>query len=577
MNALARVAEFKAVPQHLVDADKIIKRSNALFVKKLPLLTLWQELCEHFHPERADMTQRRTVGTDYYRMLFESIPPQYARDLAGAVGAIMRPRGRPWFKCKAPEDGAADNDNTAPLYEQFTHALRRALYQRGSLFQKAASLADLDFVVIGNACTSFNINFAKGLFTFTTHHMRDVAWVEGRDGDVRTVFRKVRRSMEAHAEEFGEEALSPNMRKALDKDPYAEHEILHGVMPSENARSIAKVRPGQYLSVYLDPNDKFILSYGTHPWFPYWIRRWQRSERSAYGYSPASYYGIIDARTLQTQAQTILEAAEKQVDPPLIATRDSVLGGPNTYAGGITWVDPDYDERLGEALRPLQTGGNIKLGVDLKLDTRQNLNSAWFLNRLFLPSDHEKTAFETQQLVNEYVRSATPLFEPFEDDNRNVLDTMFALLKHFGVFGNPQEWPEGMRGQDVEYDFDTPIQTAYSRAEAMTVQEAIQAMAPLAQMSPSVIDNFDFDMAARLLAKKLGASPTILVPADVVSQGRQTRAQTAAKDKAAAQAAELGKALPAATQGMMQAPAAASGLAQLFGQGQLDAETPIGI
>ncbi len=573
---MAPPARPSPVPAHAIDADKLLQRSNALFVRKLPLLTLWQELCDHFHPEMADMTQRRTVGNDYFRTLFESVPPQYARDLAGAIGAIMRPRGRPWFKCVASTDNSAADDEAAPWFEGVTNGLRRSLYARGSAFQAAAAEADLDFVVIGNSCTSFEIDYARGMFTYRTHHMRDVAWTEGRDGKVGTVFRKVRRTLEAHAEEFGEAALPDGMRKRLDQDPYAEHEILHAVIPANAARGVAKVRPGQYLSIYLCPQDKKVIDVGSHPWFPYWIRRWRRSERSAYGYSPAAYYGVIDARTLQTQAQTILEAGEKVVDPPLLATRDAVLGGPNTYAGGITWVDPDYDEKLGEALRPLQTGGNIQLGVELKQDTRNNLNSAWFLNRLFLPSDHEKTAYETQQLVNEYVRSATPLFEPFEDDNRALLDANFSILAHFGVFGDPREWPE-MDGGEMQYAFDTPIQAAYARSEAMAVQESIQAAAPLMQINPEVADNYDLDAAARDLHHKLGASPRILVPAEVVAQKREQRQRQAELDKAGQQAVEMGAALPSATQGAAQLPAAASGLAQLFGTGELDPAAPTGI
>jgi hypothetical protein len=564
--------------QTLVDAGRLLKRSEALFTDKMPLLTLWQEIADHFHPERADMTNRRPVGTDYYRMLFESIPPQYARDLAGAVGAIMRPRGRPWFKCKANEGSEGDTDDAARWYEQLTHGLRTQLYQRGTGFQKAASMADMDFVCFGNSCTGVQPNFKRGRFTFKTYHMRDIAWTVDGEDKVHTLFRKVRKSLDAFRDEFGEENLSPNMRKQVDKHPDQKWELMHCVIPTDAVKSVRHQRPGQFVSCYLDPQDKFIVDFGTNPWFPYWVRRWQLSDRSDYGWSLASYIGLVDARTLQTQAQTLLENAEKQVDPPLIATRDAILGGPNTYAGGITYVDPDYDERLGEALRPLQTGGDIRLGEEFKRGTRETLLSAFFLNRLFLPSDHEKTAFETQQLVNEYVRSATPLFEPFEDDNQALLDSLFHMGSKLGVFGNPADWPEELHGgQDLEYDFDTPIQQAYARSEAMAVQETIQAIAPLAQMNPGVLENFDLDGAARMLAKKLGASPKILVDLQQVQAARQARQQQEAQDKAAQQAAELGKALPNMTQGMAQAPAAASGLAQLFGQGQLSPEQPIGI
>lgn len=39
--------------------------------------------------------------------------------------------------------------------------------------------------------------------------------------------------------------------------------------------------------------------------------------------------------------------------PPTKFPGEVIQGGVNTCAGGITWVDPDYDERVGAALSPL--------------------------------------------------------------------------------------------------------------------------------------------------------------------------------------------------------------------------------
>jgi len=51
--------------------------------------------------------------------------------------------------------------------------------------------------------------------------------------------------------------------------------------------------------------------------------------------------------------RTLREAGEKHVDPPMIATVDALRSDIQLYAGGITTVDIEYDERTGEALRPV--------------------------------------------------------------------------------------------------------------------------------------------------------------------------------------------------------------------------------
>jgi hypothetical protein len=66
---------------------------------------------------------------------------------------------------------------------------------------------------------------------------------------------------------------------------------------------------------------------------------------SAYAYSPATVVALPDARLLQQITLTLLEAGQKAVDPPWKATSEAIQGGVNSFAGGITWVDPEYDER----------------------------------------------------------------------------------------------------------------------------------------------------------------------------------------------------------------------------------------
>jgi hypothetical protein len=63
---------------------------------------------------------------------------------------------------------------------------------------------------------------------------------------------------------------------------------------------------------------------------------------------------LAEARLLQQMVLTLLEAGQKAVDPPMVAAQEAIQGGINIYAGGVTYVDAEYDERLGEALRPLQ-------------------------------------------------------------------------------------------------------------------------------------------------------------------------------------------------------------------------------
>ena len=65
------------------------------------------------------------------------------------------------------------------------------------------------------------------------------------------------------------------------------------------------------------------------------------------------------------------------MNPPLVATEQVVRSDMALFAGGVTWVDKDYDERLGAALRPIEIKGDMRTGFQLRQDVREMLAKAF--------------------------------------------------------------------------------------------------------------------------------------------------------------------------------------------------------
>ena len=240
-------------------------------------------------------------------------------------------------------------------------------------------------------------------------------------------------------------------------------------------------------------------------------------------------------------------------------------GAINTMSNAVTWVDNEYDERLGAALRPLETGGNIPIGLDMKVDTRQILMAAWYLNKLNLPSDKDMTAYETRERVAEYIRSAGPIFEPFEADNARMLENVFEMKWRFtevankagryGPFGDLSEVPEELRGADVEFEFDTPISMAYARQKALRARETLEYVAMGAKVDPSTVDNYDLDKIARDGGTGIGGEAGWIVPVEIRDAKRAARAQQMQQEQAQVQAQQALETVPkaaAAKQGIDQ-------------------------
>ena len=259
----------------------------------------------------------------------------------------------------------------------------------------------------------------------------------------------------------------------------------------------------------------------------YVIPRWQIVQNQ-YAYSPAVIAALPDARLIQAMTFTLLESSEKAANPPLIATKDTVRSDMAVFAGGVTWVDQDYDERLGSALRPIsQDYRGINYGVEMAQDTRALIHQAFFLDKLTLPQrTPEMTAYEVSQRVQEYIRNALPLFSPMEQEyNAALCEETFHILLRNGAFGSPQDWPRRMRGIDVEFHFESPLHDVIEQEKSTKWQEAVGMLSSAVALDPSTAFVMDVRTAFRDALLGAGCPATWTVSEDEVDRAVEAHAE----------------------------------------------------
>jgi len=481
--------------------EKFLKTKGLkLFDDRFALLTLWQEIAEIFYPERADFTLDRWVGEELSFGLSSSDCPLVRRDLANSIGGILRPTNKHWFHMRTDRWDAITGEGRAWL-ERAEERQRRAMYYRFSGFSRATKEADADFITFGQAVIQVSLNTAADNLLYRCWHLRDCAWSENADGIVDTVFRKCKYDAQDLVRMFPRTVHQDTRDKAKDH-PYDKCEIWHCVVPADTwaYHSGEKQSRFKYISVYFDVEHDHILEEVPSNFLGYVIPRWQTMTGSQYAYSPATAVALPEGRTNDALTNTLLEAGEKAVTPPLIGVQGALRSDLNVMAGGVTWVDREYDERLGEVLRPLTVDkSGIPLGLDMRQDSRATLRESFYLNKLTLPpQDVQMTAYEVGQRVQEYIRQAMPLFEPVEYEyNAPLCEHTFDILMQANVFGSPLEIPEDLRGKTVIFNFESPLHDAVERARAQKFLEASGLIANAAGMDESVIHVLNTSKAAR--------------------------------------------------------------------------------
>lgn len=474
--------------------EDLLKQGHKLFEAKAPLLNLWQTIAELFYPERADFTIQRSLGEELCEGLATGSPVMMRRDLGNALGAMLRPPNKEWMHTRVDRWDEVGSEARAWL-ERAEDRQLKAMQHRPANFQRATHQADHDFVAFGQAVLQVSVNSRADNLLYRCWHLRDCAWVENENETIDTVYRKWNTTALQVSKTFPK-TIHPELSAKLADDPYFKVEVWHCFIPND------KKTPGRpFKSVYIDVANKHIMEEIETPIFEYIIPRWQTVSGTQYAFSPAVVVAIPEARTLQEMTITLLEAGEKATNPPLIGIQDALRSDVNVMAGGITWVDREYDERLGEVLRPLTVDKNgIPLGVEMSDRVEARLKEAFYLDKLTLPpiGGPDMTAYEVGQRVQEHIRQVMPLFEPVENEyNAPLCEVTFDILMKFGVFGSPFEIPEELQRRKVEFMFESPLHDAAERAKAQRYLEATSLIANAIASDPSVAYILDNRKAAR--------------------------------------------------------------------------------
>lgn len=482
----------------------LIKHGDKLFSKRQPLLSVWQTIAENFYPIRADFTASRSMGDEFASHLMTGRPVLAHRDLGNALSSMLRPRGTPWFHARTGDEDLNDDSTVRQWLDDKTEVMRRIMYDQRSQFVRSTKQGDNDFAAFGQCVISVDPNrYLDGLL-YRAWHLKDCAWCENAELVIDVFHRNWRIDARELIRLFPKTA-SGKVEQIAKREPYKEIPCRHILVPADDydlgSVDGEKVnrRRLPFVSIYVDCENETILEEVPARSINYVIPRWVTVAGSQYAYSPATVVALPDARMLQQITLTLLEAGQKAVDPPLKATQEAIVGGVNAMAGGLTWVDAEYDEKMGAALEPLmRSPDGLNWGVDREERVERLIHEAFYLNRLTLPDagQGDMTKYEVQKRMEEYIRGALPLFEPMEVEYNGALcEKTWEHAWNMGAFGPIDDIPPELAGREIVWQFESPLQAANERAKSQAFVDASNLLALAAQLDPTAKHRFNVGKA----------------------------------------------------------------------------------
>lgn len=523
------------------DVKRLVERAQSLLGKRFDLLTLWQTIADNFYVERATFTVTRAPGTEFADHLMTSYPLMVRRDLGNQFSGMLRPTSKDWFQIGTER---AQKDLEARRWLQWASGVqKRAMYDRKARFVRATKEGDHDFAAFGQCAISVELYQPPDAYgqrpqaphlLYRCWHLRDCAWAEDVTGEIDTFVRKWKPTLHQLNQLFPGKLSSKRMSQ-LAKDPMAEVDCMHIVVPASTCECDGKKLRTKFVSVMVDVEECTALeTVGQHS-MSYVVPRWQTVSDSQYAYSPATVCALPDARLLQAMTLTLLEAGEKAVNPPMVGVQEAIRSDVQLFPGGFTAVDAAYDERLGEVLRPLNIDkSGMPYGMEVRDDIKTALMDAFYLNKLNLPPVDTKamTAYEVSQRVSEYIRQALPLFEPLETDYNGALcERTFDILMRNGAFGPLDTIPDGLSEKEITFRFESPLQEAVERQKASVFIEAKGLVAEAVALDPAAAGVVNAPQALREALLGIGFSPANMRTEEEVQAIQEQQAAQAAQQQ----------------------------------------------
>lgn len=536
------------------DAKSLREAGDRLFSDKRPLDSRNQEIADHFYVERADFTVSRDIGEEYGSHLMTGYPAMVRRDLGNSLGTMLRPKGREWFEVRAGREDRESHDAKLWL-ERASKIMRRAMYDPISGFVRATKEGDHDFAAFGGCAISVEMNRRDNALLYRCWHLRDMAWAEDSYGQISQIHRNWKPTVR---ELCGYKTLGvhPKVEERKDKEPNGKVNCRHVVIRADDY-GWTKTRH-KWVSLFIDCDNNHVMQESGSNHRIYVLPRWATVSGCAYPYSPAAVIALPDGRLLQAMTLTLIDAAERAANPPMVGVAEAIRGDLNVYPGGFTSVDAEYDERLGDVLRPITNDSRgLPFAQNMQDRVGEQLREAFFLNSFELPqTGPSMTATEVSFRVQEYIRQALPIFEPMEQEYNSALcDMSFDVLLNNGGFGPLNEIPEDLRGMDIEFRFESPLSEMSGKEKGAKFLEAKAMLAQAAEVDPTAIRMMDFGETLRDVLQGIRV-PTkwLKSPADVQAEvAREQAAQQAAQVLGTMQqGAEVAETLGRAQQSFMQ-------------------------
>lgn len=537
------------------EAQRITNRWERMEQAALNWKTHWQECYENIVPRKEDVISSRLPGDRRDSDLYDTTAVLCNEMLASALhGFLTNPESR-FFEITFGDPTLDERDDVRNWCQDVGDLMFRVL--NNTNFQTEIYEVYIDIGAIGTACLYMG-DHEENVVHFSARAMKEIRVDENALGLIDVVYRCYKLRCFQIIEQFGAENCPDDVIRNAEKEQEGspqsgsgagtssvgmpdEWEIIHAVEPMTTEEK-KNPKGESFKSTYTLRNSKWILSKGKgYREFPYAVPRWSKTSGEIYGRGPGMHM-LPDIMMVNAMMLTVIQGAQKTVDPPLMVTDDGVIGVVRLTPGGLTIVRPTASGSPTDSIRPLITDARIDFGEKMVEDVRQRIRAGFYVDQFQLAQGPQKTAEEVKQEVEQKLRLMGPVMgRQHWELLKPLITRLFDIMWRKGKLPEP---PAIIKGKEFDVRYSSLIARAQRVSEASNIARALEMMKPIVEIKPEVADLYNTDRIGQKVWQIYGNPHGLLnSPAELkkIRQQRQDAAQKAEQMRAQEHQANVAK------------------------------------
>jgi hypothetical protein len=240
-----------------------------------------------------------------------------------------------------------------------------------------------------------------------------------------------------------------------------------------------------------------------------------------------------DIKMINEMSKTVIKAAQKATDPPLLVPDDGFMLPLRTIPGGLNY----YRSGTQDKVMPLIEGVRPDIGLEFIDSRRTHVLKTFHVDWMQMREGPSMTATEVLQRQEERMRLMGPMVGRLQFELLGpMIDRVFNIMARRKMLPPP---PPAIEGRNMRIDYVSPVARAQKTQQLFSFTRLLEALVPLGNIKPEVFDNIDADGTVRWAAKLLDAPLETLLSVEKLQAMRQQRSEQQAEMAEVARGREM--------------------------------------